>query len=97
MLPGNQMKRNTDYARDAMGIYTAKNLQEKLQKVRGRNVPIDTLKYWRHQLGIEPDSHRLYTQSDLEILRALVRWLQAGGKIPQFVNLLKQRMQKHGS
>lgn len=91
------MKRNTDHARDATPIYTAKNLQDKLQKVRGRPVPIDTLKYWRHQLGISPDSSKLYTQEDLEVLRALVRWLEAGGKIPQFVNLLKQRMTKHGS
>jgi DNA-binding transcriptional MerR regulator len=88
------MHQPTNRARDSTGIYTAKNLQEKLAKVRGRSVPPDTLKRWRHQLGIEPEPGRLYSQEDLEILRALVRWLQAGGNIPQFVNLLKQRM-KH--
>jgi DNA-binding transcriptional MerR regulator len=90
------MEQTTHRARDSAGIYTSKNLQEKLTKVRGRSVPLDTLKYWRHQIGITPDSSKLYSQDDLEALRALVRWLQAGGKIPQFVNLLKQRM-NHGT
>jgi hypothetical protein len=61
-------------------------------------VPLDTLKRWRHQLGIEPEPGRLYTQEDFETLRALVQWLKAGGKTPQFVNLLKQRMNRnHGN
>jgi DNA-binding transcriptional MerR regulator len=83
-------------ARDSTGIYTARNLQEKLSKVRGRSVPPDTLKYWRHQIGLTPDRSKLYSQDDLETLKALVAWLNHGGKIPQFVNLLQRRQQTHG-
>jgi DNA-binding transcriptional MerR regulator len=91
------MNQTTYRARDATGIYTVRNLQEILAKTRGRSVPYDTLKYWRHQIGLTPDQNRLYSKEDLETLKALVTWLKHGGKIPQFVNLLKQRQQHHGS
>jgi DNA-binding transcriptional MerR regulator len=91
------MHQTTDRIRDTTGIYTVRNLQEILARTRGRSVPYDTLKYWRHQIGLAPDHNRLYSKEDLETLRALVSWLKNGGKIPQFVNLLQQRQEQHGT
>jgi hypothetical protein len=75
-------------------IYTIKDLQRKLEKLRGRRVPIDTLKRWRHRLGISPVG-RLYDRDDYEMLAALMTFVDRGGSITQFVNLAKQK--QHGS
>jgi len=72
------------------GKYTAADLRYRLAKVRGTPVPIETLRYWRRQIGCSPDPNNLYSAEDLETLTALVRWLNRGGKIPQFVNLLRK-------
>lgn len=77
-------------------VYTIKDLQRKLEKLRGRKVPIDTLKRWRHRLGISPVG-RLYDRSDYEMLAALMTFVDRGGSITQFVNLCKQKQKLHGS
>jgi hypothetical protein len=76
-----------------LGLYTSRDLARSLSRTRGRSVPLDTLKRWRHSVGIGPDESYLYTQADLDVLKALVTWLSRGGRIPQFVNLLRARTQ----
>jgi hypothetical protein len=56
-------------------------------------VPPATLKYWRHSIGIGCDESYLYTQEDLDVLKALVTWLSRGGRIPQFLNILRSKKQ----
>lgn len=72
------------------GVYTAADLRQLLGQVRGFKVPSATLKYWRNQLGISPDDNNLYFESDLQILRALVRWLARRGTIPQFMSQIQE-------
>ena len=72
------------------GVYTAADLRHLLARVRGYPVPPVTLKYWRKQVGISPDCCNLYFESDLELLRALVRWLARGGTIRQFMSKVKE-------
>lgn len=72
------------------GVYTAADLRHLLAKVRGYPVPSVTLKYWRKQLGISPDDSNLYFESDLQMLRSLIRWLARGGTIPQFMSKIQE-------
>ncbi len=76
---------------DDLGIYTAHDLCARLIPVRGRAVPLRTLKYWREQIGIRPDSNRLYSKNDLKILKSLVRWIGRGGKIQTFLRNLERK------
>jgi hypothetical protein len=64
--------------------YRADDLRVRLEEVRGRPVPLATLKFWRIRLGISPDRNRLYTQSELDALCGLVEHLKLGGTIEQY-------------
>jgi DNA-binding transcriptional MerR regulator len=79
------------YTQRDTGVYTAADLRHLLAQVRGWKVPAVTLKYWRRQLGISPDDRNLYFESDLQMLRALVRWLARGGTIPQFMSKVQEK------
>jgi DNA-binding transcriptional MerR regulator len=73
-------------------VYSAADLQEKLHRIRGKPVPLPTLKYWRQRLGITPDRNRLYTHQELDVLRGLVMALNRGKTIEQYKRFLKERL-----
>jgi len=68
-------------------VFTCRDLIAKLEPIRMRRIPLTTLKSWRHKLGMSPDENKLYSQSDLDILRGLIRHIQSGGTIEQYRRL----------
>jgi len=72
-------------------LLRAKDLRIALSGVRGKPVPDRTLRYWRSQLGISPDSMGFYQQSQLEVLIGLVKALKQGLNTFQYFELLRQR------
>lgn len=72
-------------------LLRAKDLRLALSDVRGKPVPDRTLRYWRSQLGIKPDSMGFYQQSELEALIGLVKALNQGLNTIQYFQLLRQR------
>lgn len=68
----------------------------KLETIRGKPVPRETLKYWRRKIGIYPEkSTKLYSQNDLELLRRAVYFMKSGRNLTQFVNILNMERIKN--
>lgn len=76
------------------GQYTSRELRIILSRYRQKSVPDRTLRWWRNQIGIEPNQHNAYDEQDLKILIRLVRWLNRGGTVEGFKSLLKQELQQ---
>lgn len=68
-----------------------KDLRNILEQVRGKSVPERTLRFWRSQLGISPNSVGFYEQEDLDALIGLVNALNRGWTIAQYFCSLRQR------
>jgi hypothetical protein len=66
------------------GRWTSKFLTSALHRPRGKKVPDQTLRRWRRELGIIPDTRHRYTDFDLESLRWLATWLKTGGLVEEF-------------
>lgn len=64
--------------------YTFDDLQAELARVRERGMPRTTLYGWIRRLKITPDIDGLYTQEDLEVLKALNRFLKNCPSIAKF-------------
>ena len=75
-------------------LLIARDLRIILAEVRGRAVPARTLRYWRSQLGIQPDEMGFYQQPQLDVLIGLVKALNQGLNTYQYFELLRQR---HGN
>lgn len=73
---------------DLEGVINARELAIILSRVRGRNVPDRTLRFWRNELCVRPIHGRFYTYESLQVLIRLVRWLERGGTIQGFVSIL---------
>ena len=78
-------------------VYTSDDLRIKLEDIRGKPVPLATLKSWRRRLGITPDANRLYTQDDLNILRGMLIHIARGGTIEQYRRLKIIEANYHGN
>lgn len=64
--------------------YTFEDLQAELKRIRAGGMPRTTLYGWLRRLKLIPDIDGLYTQSDLETLKALNRFLQKCPSIAKF-------------
>ncbi len=72
-------------------LLRTRDLRIVLSEVRGKPVPDRTLRYWRSQLGIQPDEMGFYQQSQLDVLIGLVKALNQGLNTFQYFQLLLQR------
>jgi DNA-binding transcriptional MerR regulator len=68
-------------------VFTCRDLVAKLEPIRGRPIPLTTLKSWRRKIGMEPDRNKLYSQSDLDYLKGLIWAMKAGRTIEQYRRL----------
>lgn len=71
-------------------IFSWQDLASKLEPIRGKPIPRETLKYWRLKIGIFPEKKtKLYSQNDLNLLRRAVYFMQSGKTLTQLENLIK--------
>lgn len=71
--------------------YTFEQLREIGERFRRKRLPPRTLQHWLSKLGIERDDDGLYSESDAELIKALIKWLRRpGNTIDEFVNQLRE-------
>lgn len=75
---------------------TFEHLRQTVETARGRTLPARTLYYWLGKLAIERDTEGFYSQEDIEVLIALVKWLELPHtKIATFITRLQKWRNSH--
>ncbi|HEY9625793.1 MAG TPA: hypothetical protein V6C84_00690 [Coleofasciculaceae cyanobacterium] len=76
--------------------FTFEQVRSEVERVRRKRLPPRTLQHWLSHLPISRDDNGCYSQEDIEILKALCRWLRKpGNRIQDFSQLIQQEYQSY--
>lgn len=75
--------------------HTLKELAWRLSAVRRKRVPDRTLRWWIDELHIQANAFGLYSDSDLQVLIALVLFLKRCRSLAKFRELLLKEIESH--